>query len=162
MQDTTHDPVSGVTYAFTPDGENLIVDGWFEAGAKLPEHYHPIQEEHWSVVEGRAKVQNGRSKRVVAPEDGPQVVKAGTKHSIEILDEPAHLRCRVYPALGLQSFLEESAAAGRDGLFMKGGIPRGLRGARWAAKFLKRHREETVMTFPPRPAQAAMIALLGR
>jgi len=91
-----------------------------------------------------------------------QVVKAGTKHSIEILDEPAHLRCRVYPALGLQSFLEESAAAGRDGLFMKGGIPRGLRGARWAAKFLKRHREETVMTFPPRPAQAAMIALLGR
>ena len=134
MQDTTHDPVSGVTYAFTPDGENLIVDGWFEAGAKLPEHYHPIQEEHWSVVEGRAKVQNGRSKRVVAPEDGPQVVKAGTKHSIEILDEPAHLRCRVYPALGLQSFLEESAAAGRDGLFMKGGIPRGLRGARWAGQ----------------------------
>jgi hypothetical protein len=35
-------------------------------------------------------------------------------------------------------------------------------GARWAATFLKRHREETVMTSPPQFAQSAMIALLGR
>ena len=45
---------------------------------------------------------------------------------------------------------------------MKGGIPRNLRGARWAATFLKQHREEVVMTFPPRPVQSAMIALLAR
>ena len=77
-------------------------------------------------------------------------------------DEPAHLRCEVYPALGLQSFLEESAAAAREGLLRKGGIPRNLRGARWAAKFLARHRGETVMTFPPQFAQSAMIALFGR
>jgi hypothetical protein len=37
-----------------------------------------------------------------------------------------------------------------------------VRGARWAATFLKRHREETVMTSPPQFAQSAMIALLGR
>ena len=162
MHPTAQDPVHGVAYAFTPEGENLIVDCWFEAGAKLPEHFHPIQEEHWSVVEGRARIQNGPFNGVVAPEDGAQIVKPGTKHSIEALDQPAHLRTLVLPALGLQDFLEESAAAAREGLFIKGGIPRNLRGARWAARFLKRHRDETVMTFPPQFAQSAMIALLGR
>ena len=45
---------------------------------------------------------------------------------------------------------------------MRGGIPRSLRGARWAAGFLKQHRDDVVMTFPPRFVQSAMIALLGR
>lgn len=77
MQPTTHDPVHGVGYAFTPDGENLIVDSWFEAGARFPEHFHPVQEEHWSVVEGRAKIQNGQFDGVVVPEDGAQIVSPG-------------------------------------------------------------------------------------
>jgi quercetin dioxygenase-like cupin family protein len=162
VQPTTHDPVHGVGYAFTPDGENLIVDSWFEAGATLPEHFHPVQEEHWSVVEGRAKIQNGQFDGVVVPGDGAQIVKPGTRHSIQALGEPARLRTLVLPAMGLQEFLEDSAAAAREGLFMKGGIPRNLRGARWAATFLKRHREETVMTFPPPFAQSAMIALLAK
>ena len=161
-QATAHDPVHGVSYAFAPEGENLIVDAWFGPKAIIPEHFHPIQEEHWSVVEGRAKIQNGAFRGVLVPEDGPRVVKPGTKHSIEAVGEPVHLRCVAYPALGLQSFLEESADAAREGLFMKGGIPRNLRGARWAATFLKRHRGETVMTFPPQFAQSAMIALLAR
>jgi hypothetical protein len=50
----------------------------------------------------------------------------------------------------------------QQGLFMRGGVPRNLRGARWAARFLKRHRADVVMSFPPRPVQSAMIALLGR
>jgi quercetin dioxygenase-like cupin family protein len=162
VQPTAHDPVHGVAYAFTADGQNLIVDSWFEPGAKLPEHFHPIQEERWSVVEGRATIQNGDFKGVVVPEDGAQIVKPGTKHSIEALGEPAHLRAVVLPALSLQEFLEDSAAAAREGLFVKGGIPRNLRGARWAATFLERHREETVMTFPPRFVQSAMIALLAK
>ena len=76
-------------------------------------------------------------------------------------DREAHLRCRVLPARDLQAFLEDSAAAAREGLFLRGGIPRSWRGARWAAGFLARHREDVVMTFPPRFAQSAMIALLA-
>lgn len=159
---TAHDPVHGASYAFTREAEDLIVDCWLRTGAKLPEHRHPMQEEHWGVVEGRARISNGAFKGVVVPEDGAQIVKPNTKHSIEALDEPAHLRCVAYPALGLQQFLEDSAAAAREGLFIKGGIPRNLRGARWAARFLERHRAETVMSFPPRFAQSAMIALFGR
>jgi quercetin dioxygenase-like cupin family protein len=163
MNAQTHDPVHGARYSFQPDGENLIVETWLEPGGALPPHLHPHQEEHWSVVEGEITFQLGSDKRPLRPEDGTVVVRPGTKHAvIGSSDREAHLRCHVIPALGLQSFLEESAAAAREGLFMRGGIPKSLRGARWAARFLKQHREDVVMTFPPRFVQSALIALLGR
>jgi quercetin dioxygenase-like cupin family protein len=163
MNGQTHDPVHGARYSFQPDGDNLIVDTWLEPGGGLPPHFHPHQEEHWSVVEGEVRFQLGSDKRVLRPEDGSVVVRAGTKHGLtSSTDREAHLRCHVIPARGLQSFLEESAAAAREGLFMRGGIPKSLRGARWAARFLKQYRDDVVVTFPPRFVQSAMIALLGR
>lgn len=163
MTEPTRDPVHRARYTFDPDGENMTVDAWIEPGGKLPEHLHPQQEERWSVVDGQIKFGLGATKRVIGPEDGEIVVAPGTKHSLESVgDREAHLRCQVIPALHLQDFLEDSAAAARDGLFMRGGVPRNLRGARWAAGFLKRHRGETVMTFPPAFVQRAMIGLLAR
>jgi quercetin dioxygenase-like cupin family protein len=163
MNDQTHDPVHRVRYAFQPDGENLIVDTWLEPGGGLPPHLHPRQEEHWSVVEGEVQFQLGNDKRLLRPEDGEVPVLPGTKHGVaSSSDREAHLRCRVVPARNLQSFLEDSAAAAREGLFMRGGIPKNLRGARWAARFLKRYRDEVEMSFPPRFVQSAMIGLLGR
>lgn len=162
MTEQIRDPVHRSRYAFEPDGENLFVDTWLEPGGALPPHLHPSQEERWSVIDGEVRFQLGRTKRVIRPEDGELVVRPGTKHGIaSVSDREAHLRCHVIPARNLQSFLEESAAAAREGLFMRGGIPRSLRGARWAAAFLKRHREDVVMSFPPPFVQSAMIALLG-
>jgi quercetin dioxygenase-like cupin family protein len=158
-----HDPVHRARYSFTPDGENLIVDTWLEPGGQLPPHLHPIQEEHWSVVDGEVEVLVGRTKRTLTPSDGEVPVLPGTKHALSNKSgQTAHARCRVIPALHLEEFLTDSAAAARDGLFMRGGIPRGLHGARWGARFIRRHRDETVMTFPPRFLQSAMIALFGR
>jgi quercetin dioxygenase-like cupin family protein len=163
MNDQTYDPVHGARYAFQPDGENLIVETWLEPGGALPPHIHPSQEEHWSVVEGEVQFQLGSGKRVLRPEDGEVLVGPGMKHAVTgSSDREAHLRCRVVPARDLQSFLEDSAAAAREGLFMRGGIPKNLRGARWAARFLKQYRDDVVLTFPPRFVQSAMIGLLGR
>jgi quercetin dioxygenase-like cupin family protein len=163
MDDQTYDPVHRVRYAFQPDGENLIVDSWLEPGGALPPHLHPSQQEHWSVVEGEVRFQLGDDKRILRPEDGEVLVGPNTKHGLaSSSDREAHLRCRVVPARSLQAFLEESAAAAREGLIMRGGVPKSLRGARWAAQFLKRYRDEAVMTFPPRFVQSAMIGLLGR
>ena len=163
MTDQTRDPVHRARYAFHPDGENLVVETWLEPGGKLPPHLHPHQEERWSVVEGEVRFQLGNDKRVIGPQDGEMLVRPGTKHGLEsVSDAEAHLRCLAIPARDLQAFLEDSAAAAREGLFMRGGIPRNLRGARWAAAFLKRHRDDVVMSFPPRFVRSAMIALLGR
>lgn len=158
-----HDPVHGARHSFRPDGENMIVDTWLEPGGELPAHLHPQQEEYWSVVEGEVEVLVGKTRRVLRPSDGEVPVMPGTKHALKNRGgATVHARCRVVPALHLEEFLTDSATAAQEGLFMRGGIPRGLRGARWGARFLKRHRDETVMTFPPRFVQSAMIALLAR
>lgn len=163
MTEPIRDPVHRSRYSFQPDGENMIVETWLEPGGVLPAHMHPKQEERWSVLEGEIRFQLGNKKRVIGPQDGVMVVPAGTKHSIaSASDQEAHLRCLAIPGLGLQAFLEDSAAAAREGLFMRGGIPRSLRGARWAANFLKRNREDVVLSFPPVFVQRALIALLAR
>jgi quercetin dioxygenase-like cupin family protein len=164
MSGPIQDPVHSASYAFEPDGENMIVDTWIEPGGGLPAHYHPRQEERWSVVDGKIRFQLGDSKRILTPADGEVIVKPGTKHALACTgaDRETHLRCYVVPALGIQGFLEESAAAAREGLFIRGGIPKSLRGARWAANFLKRYRDDVVMTFPPPIVQRAMVALLAR
>jgi quercetin dioxygenase-like cupin family protein len=158
-----HDPVHHARHAFTPDGENMVVDTWLEPGGELPPHFHPRQDEYWSVVDGEVEVLVGKTKRVLRPSDGEVPVPPWTKHGLKNKGaDTVHARCRVVPALHLEEFLTDSAAAAQAGLFMRGGIPRGLRGARWGARFLKRHRDETVMAFPPRFVQTAMIALLAR
>jgi quercetin dioxygenase-like cupin family protein len=163
MSEPVSDPVHRVRYTFERQGENMVVETWMAPGGALPPHFHPRQEERWSVVEGQVRFQLGDDKRVIGPEDGEMIVRPGVKHGLASAgDREAHLRCLVLPAGAIEEFLTDSAAAAREGLFMRGGIPKSLRGARWAARFLKRHREEVVMTFPPQFVQRSMVALLAR
>jgi quercetin dioxygenase-like cupin family protein len=163
MTEQIRDPVSRVRQSFERRGESLIVDNWLEPGGGLPAHYHPQQEERWSVVDGEVRFRLGDEERVIGPADGEMVVAPGVVHGLaSVSDRDAHLRCVVTPPLRLQQFLEEAAAAGQEGLFTSRGLPRGWRGARWAAGFLKRYRDETVMVSPPQFVQRAMFALLAR
>ena len=163
MAEAIRDPVSRVRQTFETRGDSLIVDNWLEPGGGLPAHLHPRQEERWSVVEGQVRFRLGDDERVIGPEDGEIVVAPGVVHGVaSISDRDAHLRCVVTPPLRLRAFLEEAAAAGQEGLFTPRGLPRGLRGARWAAGFLKRYSDETVFLSPPPIVQRALIALLAR
>ncbi len=163
MSEPVRDPVSRVRMSFEPQGESLVVTLWLEPGGGLPAHLHPRQEERWSVVEGTVRFRHGDEERVIGPDDGEVVVRPGSVHGLaSVSDRDARLRCVVTPPLRLQAFLEESAAAAREGLFTPRGMPKGLRGARWAAGFLKRYRDETVFVSPPAFVQRALIALLAR
>jgi quercetin dioxygenase-like cupin family protein len=163
MTEPIHDPVTRVRQTFETRGESLIVDTWLEPGGGLPPHLHPQQEERWSVLEGKVRFRLGDDERVIGPDDGEMVVAPGVVHGVaSVSDRDALLRCIVTPPLRLQAFLEEAAAAGQQGLFTPRGTPRGLRGARWAAGFLKRYRDETVFLSPPAPMQKLLIALLAR
>jgi quercetin dioxygenase-like cupin family protein len=158
-----HDPVSGTTYTFESRDGSLIVNTRLDPGGGLGAHFHPQQEERWSVLEGKVRFRLGGDKRVIGPDDGEIVVAAGVAHGLwSVSDEPARLQTVVTPPLRLQEFLEEAAAAGRDRLFTSRGLPRGLRGARWAAGFLKRYEDETVFLSPPRLLQRILIAMLAR
>ena len=162
MSERHHDPVHRTTYAFTPAGDDLLVDMWMEPGGVLPPHRHPRQTEAWWIVDGEVRFTLGRETRVITAADGEMLVPPGTRHGLKASSATtAHLRCRVSPPYALEEFLVDSAAAAREGLFMKGGIPKSLRGARWAARFLARHEEDVVMDFPPAPVRRVMTRLLA-
>jgi quercetin dioxygenase-like cupin family protein len=157
------DPVHRSRYSFRRDGENMTVETWIEPGGGLPPHLHPRQEERWSVLDGKIQLRLGKERRVIGPEDGEVLVRPGTVHGFRsVSDSDTHMSCYVTPALGLEEFLTDSAAAAQQGLILRGDIPRGIRGARWAATFLKRHQDDVVMTWPPAILQRALIALLAR
>jgi len=162
--DQIRDPVSRVRMTFERQADNLMVDCWVEPGGGLPPHLHPLQEERWSVVDGAVDFRLGDREFRITPDDGEIVVTRGTVHGITSIDadSDAHLHCLVVPALHLQEFLEESARAAREGLFTQRGLPRGLRGTRWVAGFLKRYRNETVFLSPPASAQRLLIAIFAR
>jgi quercetin dioxygenase-like cupin family protein len=165
MNESTVDPVHGVRYTFEQEGDELLtVDTWMADGGGLPKHYHPVQEEIWWVVAGEVRFHLGGEWRTLHADDGKVVVPPNTVHGLENESgAEAHLRAEVRPPMDLQEFLTDSARAAREGLFMKGGIPKSWRGAKWAAAFLAKHEGQTVMTFPPRFAQKMMkpLARLG-
>jgi quercetin dioxygenase-like cupin family protein len=158
-----HDPVNRVCYGFEPRGEDLVVHVRLDPGGALPQHLHPAMEERWSVIEGEVRFRLNGYERVLRAADGEVVVRPGVVHGLSSMGNgEARLRCLVTPAMRLQDFLEESAAAAREGVFTARGLPRGLRGARWSARFLKRYRSETVFVSPPPLFQKVLIALLAR
>lgn len=158
------DPVHGSRYRFEPREDGVFVETILEAGGALPKHHHPSQKEIWWVTDGEVRFFLDGRWRPIGPADGPLTVEPHVVHGLRNESgREARLGAEAYPALDLQAFLTESAEAARQGLFRRGGIPRNLRGARWAAEFLERYSDQVVMSFPPRFAQRAMrpLARLG-
>lgn len=157
MTDSVTDPVHGVRMQFERKGDDLSVQTWMEDGGGLPKHFHPQQTEVWWVIDGEVDFYFGDSWRALTPASGKVTVEPDVVHGLRNKSGgEAHLGCDVTPALGLEGFLTDSARAAQDGYFMKGGIPKSLKGARWAAGFLSRYEDETVMVFPPRFLQKLM------
>jgi mannose-6-phosphate isomerase-like protein (cupin superfamily) len=157
------DPIHGVSYSFRRDGEDLWVYGWLEAGAHLPEHFHPSLTEHWETLEGVVRVKLDGTWRDLVPEDGPVAVLPNVRHELRNdSGRPARTRTRVTPAGRLEEFLTESARAAREGLYNSRNLPRGIRGARWLASFALRFADETVMTSPPPAIQRLTLPLVAR
>lgn len=144
------DPEHEVSYGFERRGANLFVASELRPGAILPKHKHPAQEEIWWVESGEVEIFiDGKWRRTNAA-SGKVVVEPGVVHGLRNRgSEPARLGTDVIPAMDLEEFLTEAAWAAREGLIKRGGVPGSLRGLGWAARFLRRHSDHTVMSFPP-------------
>jgi quercetin dioxygenase-like cupin family protein len=94
MATEIRDPVSRVRQTFEMQGESLVVDNWLEPGGTLPPHYHPLQEERWSVLDGRVRFRHGDDEREIGPENGEVVVAPGEVHGVTNTGgREVHLRC---------------------------------------------------------------------
>lgn len=156
-----YDPNRRQHYEFARDGENLIVKISVAPGGDVPDHFHPSQEERWTVHAGRVRFRVGG--RRVIPEPGVELcVSAGVKHSFKNIGaDHAQIRAEVRPALQLQQFLEDGAALARAGYYTRRGIIKSPTGLRKMSEFLERYREVTVISFPPPALQRVLIALAG-
>lgn len=101
--------------------------------------------------------------RSLTVQDGPVRVVPAMRHEIRNPGQRlVRARAEVLPAGRLQEFLTDSARAAREGMFTARGLPTSLRSAVWVAAFAQRHRDETVMTFPPPALQRIVLPLLAR
>jgi quercetin dioxygenase-like cupin family protein len=150
LGDPIHDPLHKTTMRFQDRGDDLYVECVLHAGAILPKHRHPVQEEIWWVIEGDVEIFHDGQWRPTRPESGQILVKAGQEHGLRNRGtEDVRLGCDVMPAMDLEAFLTEASWAAREGLIRRGGIPANLKGLGWAARFMRRHSDQTQMSFPP-------------
>jgi uncharacterized protein len=160
--DYIEDPVMRVRYRLSRQGEVLRVELWAEPGSRATEHFHPRLEERFEVREGEFTFEVDGQKRRALPGDR-LVVEAGVRHTFANTGPAVgHFVAEVEPALGMQEVFEESAALARAGMFLRPGIPKGLRGLLAGAEFMERHRETIVLTLPPPALQRILIPPLAR
>jgi hypothetical protein len=148
-------------YRFEREGDVLRLGLWAEPGARVPKHFHPSLEERFHVLEGEFTFTVGRRKQRAGPGDRltapPGVVHAFANTGSGV----GHFVAEIEPALDMQALFEESAALARAGMFLRPGIPRGLRGLLAAADFAHRYRHIYRQRFTP-PLLMAPLARLAR
>ena len=155
------DPVMGQRYRFERDGDVLRLGLWAEPGARVPKHFHPPLEERFHVHEGEFTFTVGRRKQRAGPGDR-LAVPPGVPHAFANTGSGvAHFVAEIEPALDMQALFEESAALARAGMFLRPGIPAGLRGLLAAAEFADRYSHIYRQTFPP-PFLVTPLARLER
>src|SRR4051812_44426780 len=145
LMEFVEDPVLRQRYRFDRDGDLLRVEVWADPGARVPLHVHPALEERWEGVDGDVTFRIDGERR--QGRAGPPVGAApGVRHACENTGaRVAHLRVEGEPALELEEFLVEGAALNRSGRFTARGIPKGVRAAADAARFIERYRGTTVL-----------------
>lgn len=149
-------------YRLSREGDVLRLELWAEPGARVPLHLHPQIEERFEVREGEFLFRAGREKRRAGPGDR-LTVEAGVRHAFRNVGSGVgHFVTEIEPALNMQQFFEESAAMSRDGVFLRPGIPKGIRGLLRAAEFADRYDDIYRQAFPPRPLQRLLFPPLAR
>jgi quercetin dioxygenase-like cupin family protein len=156
------DPVMRLRYRFSREGDVLRLELWADPGARVPEHFHPQIEERFEVHEGQLIFKANGRKHPAGPGDR-LVVEAGVRHAFENAGPSvAHYVAEIQPALEMQALLEESAALARAGMFMRPGVPKGLRGLLAATEFAERYRDIYRQTFPPQVLQRILVPPVAR
>jgi quercetin dioxygenase-like cupin family protein len=144
------------------DGALLEMEAFYKPGGQYPpEHYHPLQDEHFEVLKGAVDVRiNGAQVTYRAGQSFD--IPRGTAHTFRNGgDEEASVLWQVRPALKTQQFYENLWGLAADGLTNSEGIPNLLQ----MAVMLQHFADEFVLSSPPRLVQQLAfpaLAALGR
>jgi quercetin dioxygenase-like cupin family protein len=98
--------------------EQLVMEAAYDGNGQMPpEHFHPSQEERFTVLEGRMRaIVDGEE---VVHEQGTTFdVPAGTRHQMAAEGGPARVRWEVRPALRTADFFETLYSGKADENFL--------------------------------------------
>jgi quercetin dioxygenase-like cupin family protein len=115
-------PHETVTIREHGDAALVVEARWGAGGSAPPGHFHPAQDEHFEVLEGRLSVRVDGSERTLEPGDAIDIPR-GTVHQMWNAGElPARALWRTEPAgrtaewFAALDGLQQSGRVGRDGL----------------------------------------------
>lgn len=149
MSDWVEDPVLKLRMRFEREGDVLIGHVEIEPRGGVSTHFHPRQEERWTVVDGHMRFKIGRDKQVV-DSGGGVTVPPTVRHSLENIGSTvARARFEAEPALDLQPFLEGAAALNRAGAVNRFGVPKSFGALLDGARLIERYKDTCVLIFPP-------------
>jgi mannose-6-phosphate isomerase-like protein (cupin superfamily) len=160
------DPVFNVRHRFSPKGDALEVESEAQpGGGVLLEHFHPATTERFEVKDGEFTFTADGEKRVAGPGD-EVLVEPKVRHTfVNTGREPGRVVCLADPPLGLQGFLEETAALAQADKYTRRGLPKSVAAALEAAEIAERYRDTVVMTFrafPPPALQGLLLPPIAR
>jgi quercetin dioxygenase-like cupin family protein len=169
MTDWIQDPVLKLRMRLQHEGNQLVGEVEIEPGGGIGKHYHPNQEETWTVFEGDMRFRVGRRKLTPAAGD-KLTIPDGVRHSLKnVGPTTARLQFTASPALELAPFLTQATAMNRAGNVTRAGLPTSLRALLEGAEFIDRYRDTCVLVFPPpfpppalQPVVFAPLAQLAR
>jgi quercetin dioxygenase-like cupin family protein len=162
-----HNPVSGErivirTSAAETNGQLLVFDLTLPPGGHVPaRHAHPIQEERFTVLEGRMRFSFAGKTRVVKPGERVVVPKGEAHWFGNPGPEPSLARVEVRPALRTQEFFEANETIAQAGHFLGTRLPRL---SDLAAVLLEYEREVSVPNVPASVVRRVLapLAWIGR
>ena len=166
--EVAEDPVLKMRMRFARRGEVAFVDVRCDPGGGVSvEHFHPVMEERFEVLEGELTFTADGVATVARAGDPVVVVPGGcAAHVRQHGDIEAHVMTEAEPAdPALQDFLEKTAAMARAGKFNRRGFPTSFKALLEAADLADRNRASTVLTggaAPPPWLQPAVFGALAR
>jgi quercetin dioxygenase-like cupin family protein len=106
-------------------GRVLAFDLFLRPGGHVPAgHVHPVQEERFTVIQGRMRFRLGRRTVLVGPGETVRI-PAGTPHWFgNVGPDVPQIGVEVRPALRMEELLQRTGSLGTDGHFPGTHIPR--------------------------------------
>jgi mannose-6-phosphate isomerase-like protein (cupin superfamily) len=151
--------MSAATYRMTPhqtltvrrsDDEVLEVEAtWSGGGALPPAHFHPAQDEHFEILEGRLRVLVDGAEHLLSPGDVLDIPR-GTVHAMTATAGGARAIWQTRPALRTEQFFAAMDAAQSRGGSLLDFVP-----------VARAHTAEVRFTTPPVWLQGPLFAVLG-
>jgi quercetin dioxygenase-like cupin family protein len=145
-------PISGERIAFqqtsaTTAGQLLAFELTLAPGGHVPaSHVHPVQEERFTVLEGRMRFRKGLRHLIVGPSETVVVPPSTVHRFANAGGGTARVHVEVRPALRMEELLETAAALSGDGHSLPNGMPRPLD----VALFLEEFEQEIEVPVVPR------------